>query len=87
MFPLLAEDLFKSKITVTLLQILVCVLRSQLIETGRWGKNGSSEGTAYAILTLANLVSLQLVQPTRTQLDLAVVHGRNYILSMSAANV
>ena len=87
LLPLLTEDFFKAKIPITLFQILLRILQSQSDKTGSWGRNGSREETAYAVIALANLASLQFVQLIRAQIDAAVTRGRHYLLSTSAANI
>ena len=87
LLSVISEDLVKTKIPVILFQILIRLLQRQSRETGSWGRNGSREETAYAILALANLASLKFVRQIRSQIDIAISRGRHYLLSQSTTGI
>jgi hypothetical protein len=68
---------------VVLFQILTGTLQQQNDE-GSWGKFGSREETAYAIITLSNVDSLPFVTPVAGQIESAISRGRKYLKSINA---
>jgi hypothetical protein len=68
---------------VVLFQILVRILQQQN-EDGSWGSRGSREETAYAIISLSNVVSLPFLNPIEGQIETAISRGRKYLRSIKA---
>lgn len=68
---------------IVLFQILTRTLQQQN-EDGSWGKIGSREETAYAIITLSNVDSLPFVTPVAGQIESAISRGRKYLKSINA---
>src|SRR5271169_2933334 len=75
--------MLRVKVMVVLFQILTRTLQQQN-EDGSWGKFGSREETAYAIITLSNVDSLPFVTPVAGQIESAISRGRKYLKSVNA---
>lgn len=70
--------LLKEEVMPTLVQCLVRTLLSQSID-GSWGCKGPREETAYAILTLASLLTLPSNLFFRPDIVSAIDHGRSFL--------
>ena len=77
----IVSSLLTKKVVPVLLKILVRTLQSQQSD-GSWGCVGPREETAYAILTLASLLSLPLAQSVHSETLSALQRGRNILSSM-----
>lgn len=76
----LPGDLLYSRLPTVLLQ---CTMRTLLTQCsdGSWGYQKSKEETAYAILTLQNVLTLPFTQQCRTACTDAIQRGRNFLIS------
>ena len=74
----LSPTLLRERVIPTLFQCLVRTLQSQHID-GSWGHKGPNEESAYAILTLASLLSLPLAQFFRPEIISAIDRGRTFL--------
>jgi hypothetical protein len=74
--PEISSDLLRDQIPVVLFQALVRCLRSQASD-GSWSK--STEVTAYAVLTLANLASLPFIDAIADTVHQTIELGRQYL--------
>lgn len=74
----LSSTLLRERVIPTLFQCLVRTLQSQHID-GSWGHKGPNEESAYAILTLASLLSLPLAQFFRPEIISAIHRGRTFL--------
>ena len=79
--PQVASGLLVEKVVPVLVACLARTLQSQQSD-GSWGRIGPREETAYAILTLASLLSLPFAQPVRSEMIRKLQRGRNSLLSM-----
>ena len=76
----LPAALLQDRVPVVLTQIVNRTLLTQF-STGAWDANGSTEATAYGILTLAALVTLPWFAPLRDQVDFAIQEGQRFLLN------
>lgn len=73
--PEVAASLFTERVVSVLADCLARTLKSQHSD-GSWGSIGPREETAYAILTLASLLSTPVAQPMRSEIIVALQRGR-----------
>jgi len=79
--PQVANSLLVKKVVPILLNFLTHTLQSQQSD-GSWGIIGPCGETAYAILTLASLLSMPLAQSVRSDIIRALQEGRKSLLSL-----
>ena len=77
-YPDFSRTLLQEKIILTLFLCLIRTIKSQSID-GSWGLKGYREETAYAVITLVNLLVLPLTRFFRPQILSAVERGRAYL--------
>jgi hypothetical protein len=77
----LSSDLLRDQVLIVLFQALVRILQSQE-SNGSW--SGCFEGTAYAIIALANFASLPFIAPIQPQIDTAIQTGREFLRTRPA---
>lgn len=81
----LSDELIREKVPFVLWQALMRTLQRQNPD-GSWGPKPSREITAYAIIALANIVSLPVLPELRHQMECAIRQGRSYILHAENAS-
>ena len=79
--PQTADSVNFGKVVTVLTDCLARTLKSQHPD-GSWGSIGPREETAYAILTLASLLSTPVAQPLRGEIILALKRGRKSLLGL-----
>lgn len=76
--PVPDDPSIRDKVIISLFQALTRTLQSQNID-GSWGGGPRCETTAYAVITLAKLVSLSSAPRVKMQTVLAIKNGREYL--------
>ncbi|KAI4209555.1 MAG: hypothetical protein LQ351_007546 [Letrouitia transgressa] len=77
--PGFPETILKDRARLVLFEILVEVLKTQKSD-GSWGSESFEESTAYAFITLASLAPFPLSGQLKSQLDVAIQRGRDFLL-------
>ena len=79
--PQTADGVLSGKVVTVLTDCLARTLKSQHPD-GSWGSIGPREETAYAVLTLASLLSTPVAQSLRGEIVLALERGRKSLLGL-----
>ena len=79
--PQTMDSVIPGKVETVLTDCLTRTLKSQHPD-GTWGSIGPREETAYAVLTLASLLSTPVAQSLRGQIVLALKRGRKSLLGL-----
>lgn len=79
--PQIAASVISGKVVTVLTDYLARTLKSQHSD-GSWGSIGPREEIAYAVLTLASLLSTSVAQSLRGEIVLALKRGRKYLLGL-----
>ena len=79
--PQISASVVSGKVMTVLTDCLARTLKSQHSD-GSWGSIGPREETAYAVLTLASLLSTPVAQSLRSEIVPALKRGRKSLLGL-----